>query len=108
MPKECTIVVDAGPCKMKTRIHAVQQEDMMVRLDIESDCHHILKMSWRVKPINPYTEVESPINETDVYKWASEVLPHAACPVPSAMIRAVEVSSDMGIRRDASIKYERV
>jgi len=106
MPKECTVVVDAGPCKMKTRIHAVQEEDMMVRIDIESDCHHILKMSWRVKPVNPYTEVEASINETDIYRWASEVLPHAACPVPGAMIRAVEAASDLGVRRDASIRFE--
>ena len=90
---------------MKTRIHAVQQEDMMVKIDIESDCHHILKMSWRVGPVNPYTEVEASILETDIYKWASQVLPHAACPVPSAMIRAVEVSSDMGVKRDAAIKF---
>ena len=105
MPKECTIEVDAGPCGMKTIIHAVQEEDMMVRLDIESDCHHILKMSWRIKPVNPYTEVESPIIETDIYKWASEVLPHAACPVPSALVRAVEVASDMGVKRDAAIRF---
>ena len=106
MAKECTVRVDAGPCKMKTVIHAVQQEDMMVRIDIESDCHNILKMSWRVKPINPYTEVESSINKTDIYKWASEVLPHAACPVPGAMIRAVEISSEMGVKRDATISFD--
>lgn len=105
MPKECTIEVDAGPCKMKTRIHAVQQEDMMVKIDIESDCHHILKMSWRIGPINPYTEVESPILETEIYKWASQVLPHAACPVPSALIRSIEVASDMGVKRDAAIRF---
>lgn len=106
MGKECTVRVDAGTCKMKTVIHAVQQEDMMVKIDIESDCHHILKMSWRIKPINPYTEIESKILETDTYKWANEVLPHAACPVPGAIIKAVEVASDMGIKRDASIKYD--
>ena len=106
MGKECWVNVDAGVCKMKTRIHAAQQEDMMVRIDIESDCHHILKMSWRVQPINPYSEIESRICDTDVYKWANEVLPHAACPVPCAIIKAVEVASDMGIKRDVSITIE--
>ncbi len=106
MTNECTVTVDAGVCKMKTRIHATQQEDMMVRIDIESDCHHILKMSWRIKPINPYTEIESKIFETDVYGWANEVLPHAACPVPCSIIKAVEVASNMGIKRDVSITIE--
>jgi len=106
MPKECTVRVDAGTCKMKTVIHAVQQEDMMVRVDIESDCHHILRMSWKFRPINPYTEIEARISETDVYKWAAEVLPHAACPVPCSIIKAVEVASDMGIKRDVSIRFD--
>ena len=106
MGKECWVNVDAGVCKMKTRIHAVQQDDMMVKVEIESDCHHVLKMSWRIQPVNPYTEIESKICETDVYRWANEVLPHAACPVPCSIIKAVEVASDMGVKRDVSIAIE--
>lgn len=106
MTRECTVTVDAGVCKMRTRIHAVQQDDLMIRLDIESDCPNVLKMSWRMKPINPYTEVESKICESEVYKWANEVLPHAACPVPCGMIKAVEVAGDLGIKRDATIVVE--
>lgn len=106
MANECTVTVDAGVCKMKTRIHAVQQDDMMIKLDIESDCHNVLKMSWRVKPVNPYTEVESKMIESEIYKWASETLPHAACPVPCGMIKAVEVAADLGIKRNAVITIE--
>ena len=106
MGKECTVTVDAGVCKMRTVIHAVQGDDMMVNLTLESDCHNILKMSWKFQPVNPYTEIESPICESDIYKWANDVLPHAACPVPCALIKAVEVASDMGIKRDVSITIE--
>lgn len=103
---ECNVKVDAGVCKMVTKIHAVQDEMAMVKVDIESDCPYVLKMSWRMEPINPYTEIESPMFETDVYKWASEVLPHAACPVPCGIIKAVEIASDMGIKRNVSIEIE--
>ncbi|WP_400147433.1 DUF6951 family protein [Candidatus Methanarcanum hacksteinii] len=37
MTNECTVTCDAGVCKMKTIIHAIQQDDAMVKLDIESD-----------------------------------------------------------------------
>ena len=106
MCKKCNVCVDAGVCRMITHVHAVQQEDMMVRISIESDCHNILKMSWSIKDVNPYTEIESPICESEIYKIASRTLPHAACPVPSAIIKAVEVASDMGIKRDVTIKIE--
>ena len=106
MGKECTVTVDAGVCKMKTVIHAVQGDDMMVTLDVKSDCHNVLKMSWQFKPVNPYTEVEAAMFETDVYRWANEVLPHAACPVPCGLIKAVEAASELGIKRDVSITIE--
>ena len=106
MPKECIVTVDAGVCKMKTVIRAVQQEDMMVKVEITSDCHNILKMSWGIDTINPYTEVESNILDTEVYRRANGILPHAACPVPGAIIKAVEVAADLGIKRDVSIKIE--
>lgn len=106
MAKECTIEVDAGVCKMKTMIHAVQDDATgMVRVEIKSDCHNILRFSWRFPDINPYTEIESPMCETDTYRHASKYIPHAACPIPCAVIRAVEVASDMGIRRDITINY---
>ena len=85
---------------------AEQLDDMLVRIDIESDCHNILRMSWGLKPINPYSENESPVCESEVYRLANDTLPHAACPVPCAIIKAVEVASDMGIKRDVSIKIE--
>ena len=106
MPKECTVTVDAGVCKMKTVIHAVQQDDMMIRIDITSDCHNILKMSWGIDTVNPYTEVEARIAETEIYRRANDVLPHAACPVPCAIIKAIEVAGDLGVKRDVSIKIE--
>lgn len=106
MGKECNVCVDAGVCRMVTRIHAEQQDDMMVKVDIESDCHNVLRMSWGLKPINPYSEIESPVCESEIYRLANDTLPHAACPVPCAIIKAVEVASDMGIRRDVTITIE--
>ena len=78
----------------------------MVDVEIQSDCPNVLKMSWSVKPICPYTEVEGAMNETDVYKIASESLPHAACPVPCGMIKAIEVAGGLGLKRNVTINVE--
>jgi hypothetical protein len=92
---------------MKTVITAKANPDTgMIDLDIQSDCPNILKMSWGLKPICPYTEVEAAITETEVYKWASGAIPHAACPVPCGMIKAVEVAGGLGLKRDVIIKIE--
>ncbi len=104
MSDECTVRVDAGVCKMITIIHAKDNGMGAVELEIQSDCPNVLRMSWIVKPICPYTEVEAAMCETEIYKWASERLPHAACPVPCAMVKAVEVAGGLGLKRNVTIE----
>lgn len=106
MGKECSVRVHAGTCGMVTRISAKSDEMGFVTLDVESDCHHILKMSWGLEPMLPFGEVESPMCDTAIYKLATDNLPHAACPVPCAMMKALEVAGDMGIPRDSEITFE--
>ena len=107
MSTECKVTVDAGVCKMKTVIIAkANPETGMVDIDIQSDCPNVLKMSWAVKPICPYTEVEGEMNKTDVYTLASGTIPHAACPVPCGVIKAIEVAGGLGLKRDVTIKVE--
>jgi hypothetical protein len=103
---ECKVTVDAGVCKMVTIIKAKMNEDGYVELDIDSQCPNVLRMSWGLEPEFAFMVVEAPMNTTQIYKLASEEIPHAACPVPAAMIKAVEVAGDMGIKRDVSIKIE--
>jgi hypothetical protein len=55
MVNECTVRVDAGVCKMITTIHAKQNDMGMVELDVKSDCPNILRMTWIMEPVSPYT-----------------------------------------------------
>jgi len=103
---ECKATVDAGVCKMITVIEAKTNDDGYVELKIESDCPNVLKMSWSLEPEFAFMVVESPMNRTRIYELASEDLPHAACPVPSAMIKAMEVAGELGLKRDVNIKIE--
>lgn len=103
---DCKICVDAGVCKMKTIITAKANDMGMVELDIKSDCPDVLKMSWGLEPISPYAEVESEFYKSEIYKLAQNApLPHTACPVPSAMIKAIEVAGDLGLKRDVTIRF---
>jgi len=104
---DCKVTVEAGVCKMKTVIIAKANPDTgMIDLELQSDCPNVLKMSWSMPAICPYTEVEAAMIETEIYKKASECIPHAACPVPCGMIKAVEVAGDLGLKRDVIIKIE--
>lgn len=105
---DCKVTVDAGVCKMKTVIIAKESENEpgSIDLTIESDCPRVLKMSWKLKPICPYSEVEANMIETEVYNLTTDAIPHAACPVPCGMIKAIEVAGGLGLKRNVTIEIE--
>jgi len=103
---ECKVTVDSGVCKMITVIDAKMNDDGMVEVDIHSDCPYVLKLSWGIKPVFAFMVVESPMNETEIYQLASERLAHTACPVPSGILKAIEVAGELGLKRDVHMKIE--
>lgn len=102
---DCRVCVDAGVCKMRTLITAKDNGMGLIELDIKSDCPNILKMSWKLEPMSPYAEVEAEFSKSTIYKLANDAIPHTACPVPSAMVKALEVAGDLGLKRGVTIEF---
>lgn len=102
---DCKVCVDAGVCKMRTLITAKDNGMGLIELDIKSDCPNVLKMSWGLEPMSPYAEVEAEFHKSEIYRLANDTIPHTACPVPGAMVKALEVAGDLGLKRDISIRF---
>ena len=102
---DCKVCVDAGVCKMRTLITAKDNGMGLIELDIKSDCPNILKMSWKLEPMSPYSEVEAEFHKSEIYRLANDAIPHTACPVPSGMVKALEVAGDLGLIRDCVIRF---
>lgn len=102
---DCKVCVDAGVCKMRTLITAKDNGMGLVEIDIKSDCPNVLKLSWGLEPMSPYAEVEAEFHKSSIYKLANDRIPHTACPVPGAIVKALEVAGDLGLKRDVTIKF---
>ncbi len=104
---ECKVTVDPGVCRLGTTIVAKPSEDMMsVVFEVETACPHIRKLADSVGEVNAYEVMGLKMRDNPIYVAASEFCPHAACPVPCAFIKAMEVASDLGLKRDVSLKIE--
>ncbi|MDR0508696.1 MAG: hypothetical protein LBG63_02560 [Candidatus Methanoplasma sp.] len=104
---ECKATVEPGVCKLKTIIIAkADPETFLVEFSIQSECPNVTKLAAAVKPICPYTEVEAKLNNTAVYNLAGDHLPHAACPVPCALMKSLEAAAGLALKRDVHIKLE--
>ncbi len=106
MDGKCKVTVDPGVCRMNTVILASMDEDMNVKLEITSDCPSIKKLAEKLPPISPYTEVGNHFLESQIYQTANDTVAHLACPVPCAIVKAVEVAGGLGLKRNVTITIE--
>ena len=90
-----TVEVQAGVCGLWTRIVAVSDEAYNVTLEITSDCNHIGALAERLTSMSAFEELGRPIDETTPYRVAAESKTHIACPVPSAILKAMEVAAGL-------------
>lgn len=89
---------------MRTRIVAVLGDDFRVSLSIETDCPNIERIKVSLGPVDPVAEVSGGIGGSAVYEWAKG-LPHAACPVPCALVKCVEAEGGLGLKRNVSMTF---
>jgi len=73
---------------------------------IESECANVAKLSEEIASVSVLDELRVPINETAVYRAAAACRLHAACPVPSAILKAIEVSAGLALPADVHMAIE--
>ena len=98
-----TATVQAGICGMSARIVCTADEVYNVSVAIESDCPRIQAFARALQSVAVLGEMRTPLNETSVYRAAGASGLHAACPVPSATYKAIEVAADLALPADVHI-----
>lgn len=97
------VEVNPGVCGLKSVIHATADEEQTVVFTVETACPHIRAMADGLPEVDGYAEVFGTLGDGDIYKAAREHLPHPACPLPSAFVKAVEVACGLALPRDVTM-----
>jgi hypothetical protein len=104
--KKTCASVNAGICGFTCRIEAWRMGKKAVGLEItESECQQIQKFSELVSKLS-LKEVFMPVTCNPVYLAAERSGCHASCPIPMAVLKAAEVTMEMALPLDASIRFE--
>lgn len=100
--------VQAGACGCSAKVTATKVDDRHVHVVIESDCDQVTAMNedltnlqWKGKG----HEVFGRLAESAVYRSASTHIRHTACPVPSAILKAIEVEVGAAAPADVSFVF---
>jgi hypothetical protein len=102
------VEVQAGICGHTALITVERVDDNHVQVVIESACEQITAMNpdlarlqWKGKG----HEVFKRMAESAVYQSASRHIRHPACPIPSAILKAIEVETGVALPQDVTITF---
>ena len=97
--------VMSGICGMITEIRATSDDSLKkVHLEINTRCENIQKLATALKVVNPLEEISFRGEGPQTLRLAAQHCKHTGCPVPSGIIKAVEVASGLALPKDASIQ----
>lgn len=104
------VEVHSGICGHSAVITVTRVDDQHVQVVIASECEQITAMNadlaciqWKGKG----HEVFKRMPDSAVYQSAAKHIRHTACPVPSAILKAIEVETGVALPKEVSITFRR-
>lgn len=96
--------IDSGVCGFKTQVMAERGDQYRVRLEVESECPDIQKLAEELKEVNAFEEISFRKGVPFILELGQKHCSHAACPVPSGIIKAVEVEAGLALPKAVTIR----
>lgn len=100
------VKVLAGICGFTAIIRVLKVGDYRARVEIASPCEMLKEMNTELKEIDWTENITRKMGDSNVYRAADKHITHAACPVPSAILKAVEVEFGLALPRDVNMVVE--
>ncbi len=100
------VKVNPGICGLETVISVTADEDT-AHVVISSHCPAVQKMQEDLEEIDCLEECFSKIGSSRVYRSAEKHCKHIGCPVPSAIIKGLEVACGFALPKDVEFKINR-
>lgn len=98
-------IVNPGICGMVATVEVTKAEKRRVRIRITSDCEKVTSMGKALPELNQFDALK-PHLSSEVYKLASEHTLCTSCPLPMAVLKAIEIESGLALPRPVDVKFE--
>ena len=98
-------VINPGICGMAATVEVVKVGKRMVKFEIISDCDKVTEMGKSSSELSLVDALKSQVDSA-VYQSASEHHLCASCPVPMAILKAIEVETGLALPRPVVVHLE--
>lgn len=99
--------VNAGVCGFTTIITAEAGEKYTAKCTLETGCPNLKKVNevLSADSLDVMTELFSK-GQSKVIATCSQTLPHVSCPVPAAILKALEVSAGLALEANPTFEFK--
>jgi len=99
--------VFAGICGFTTQIETTDQGSYNALLSLETDCPNFQKVAGILgtDPLNVMNELFKK-DASRVLEVCNNTIPHVSCPVPTAILKALEVTVGLALPCDPTITFK--
>lgn len=99
------VVVNPGNCGFTTTIEVSKVANRRARVVITSDCERVTELGESLTELDTW-EVFKQYADNAIYKGASRCHLHITCPVPTGILKAIEVEAGLAVSCDVVIRFE--
>ncbi len=99
-----TVIVNPGACGFEVTITAEKQPDGKIAVSLDTKCEMVKKMLEDISVLDKKV-VFAKFQNNPVYLSAAKHLKHAACSVPSAILKAIEVEAGLNVAKNVTIAF---
>jgi hypothetical protein len=99
--------INAGVCGYHTTVKAQADGNYLVALQIESQCEAIQQLAEHLTEVNALNEISFQGDPPETLRKGAKHCTHAACPVPSGILKAIEVAAGLALPVTATIEVEK-
>ncbi|MBI5634058.1 MAG: hypothetical protein HZA15_11330 [Nitrospirae bacterium] len=98
------VQVNPGVCGFAVVVKVERDKERNFHIYLDTECEMVKKMAEELS----FLEFRAPFSailHNPVYRSASRNLKHAACPIPSAILKAIEVEAGACLPRPVTITF---
>jgi len=101
------INVQPGICGLPSDIEVTSDDGMTAQIKVETACEHIKNMAKEIPSVDGYTECFAKYGDGAIALAAKAHCQHGACPVPTGILKGVEVACSLALPKDVTISIEK-
>jgi hypothetical protein len=98
------VQVNPGVCGFTVVVKVERDRERNFHISLDTECEMVKKMAEELS----FLEFRAPFSailHNPVYRSASKNLKHAGCPVPAAILKAIEVEAGACLARPVSMTF---